>query len=122
VVYISSFFLYLLRTDLIWISAMYRLFSSWGKALLISLLPWSSSLINAVTHELAFEDFLPQRNKGLLPLGSHKATFMDKTPPFEELIGMDLILSCHRGDAVTRLFKLPQLWPFSAGEYYRLLL
>jgi hypothetical protein len=24
---------------------------------------------------------------------------MDKTPPPEELIGMDLILSCHRRDA-----------------------
>jgi hypothetical protein len=41
---------------------------------------------------------------------------MDKTPPPEELIGMDLILSCHRRDAITWLFKLPQAWPFSAGE------
>jgi len=56
---------------------------------------------------------LRQRYKGFFTLGSQKATFMDKTPPFEELIGMDLILSCHRRDAVTRLFKLPQLWPFS---------
>jgi len=56
---------------------------------------------------------LRQRYKGFFTLGSQKATFMDKTPPFGELIWMDLILSCHRGDAVAWLFKLPPPWPFS---------